>query len=171
MAGVGPQSTERRQAWFGPAYVAKIAAQAGYAWQATAAENDVHSFDGFVAIHPGTELSVQVKCYRGQFKKSKSYKILPAWRDNWATLVQPAYFVVVEVPENVSAWLEHDVNARSTLERASAYWTRIDPLLDGQKSIQVRTDQRLTAATFELWHEQFVEYAEALGLMVKGESR
>lgn len=30
MAGAGPQDIDRRQAWFGPAYVAKLAAQAGY---------------------------------------------------------------------------------------------------------------------------------------------
>jgi len=165
MAGAGPQDIDRRQAWFGPAYVAKLAAQAGYPWQATAAENDVHSFDGFVGIHPGTQLSVQVKCFRGSFKRSKSYPVHPAWRQNWSTLVQPAYFVVVEVPRIVGDWMQHDSRARTTLEHASAYWTRIDPLRVDQKSIQVQSTDRLTASTFEVWRQQFVDYMEAKGLV------
>ena len=50
MAGPGPQTPERCQAWFGPAYVAKVAAQAGYPWQAIAAENDVHVLHGLAIV-------------------------------------------------------------------------------------------------------------------------
>ena len=148
MAGPGPQTPERCQAWFGPAYVAKVAAQAGYPWQAIAAENDVHSFDGLVNIHPGTTLSVQVKCCRSPFKQSKAYSIKQAWRQNWEVLEQPAYFVVVRLPSPREDWLLHN-NDRTTLEQASAYWTRIDPLAPGQKSISVSISQRLTAETFD----------------------
>ncbi len=169
MSGPGPQGTDRRQAWFGPAYVAKIAAQAGYTWQATAAENDVHSFDGFVGIYPGTQLSVQVKCFRGRFKSSKAYRIHEAWRRNWEALAQPAYFVVVEVPESVSGWVDHDTADRTTLEHASAYWTRIDPLAADQKSIKVQSQQRLTAETFEVWRTQFMTFAVEHGLISEEE--
>ncbi len=165
MAGPGPQSIDRRQAWFGPQYVGQVVSQAGYPWKAEPDGNDVYSFDGSVGIHPGTSLHVQVKCYRGTFKQSKSYPIKDAWRENWEDLTQPAYFVVVELPGDVGGWLDHDPVNRSTLARASAYWARIDPLDPDQKSIQVRTADRFTAATVDLWRTQFLGYAAAHGLL------
>lgn len=111
-----------------------------------------------------------MKCFRGRFKMSKAYRIHDAWRSNWTGLAQPAYFVVVEVPESVSGWMEHVSTDRSTLEHASAYWTRIDPLPLDQKSIKVQTQDRLTAETFEVWREQFMSYAVQHGLITEEES-
>jgi hypothetical protein len=45
MAGPGPQSADRRQAWYGSAYVNSICAQAGYLGSAVEADGDVLSFD------------------------------------------------------------------------------------------------------------------------------
>lgn len=165
MAGPGPQAVDRRQAWFGPQYVAQIVSQAGYPWQAVQDGNDVHSFDGWVEIHPGTNLHVQVKCYRGTFKRSKSYPIKEAWRANWEGLALPSYFVVVEVPDDVSGWLDHDLHGRTTLARASAYWARIDPLDSATKSIQILTKDRFTATTVDLWRNQFLAFAMEHGLI------
>ncbi len=45
MAGPGRSSADRRPAWYGPANVNSICAQAGYLWSAVEADGDVHSFD------------------------------------------------------------------------------------------------------------------------------
>jgi len=170
MAGVGPEPIDRRQAWFGPAYLRTIAAQAGYPWEPVSAENDVHSLDGWLMLHPGQSTFIQVKCFRGRFREFKSYLIKDAWRENWRALVNPAYFVVVEVTPDVTSWLEHDENARTTLERASAYWTRIDGIPDNQRSIRVKSSDRLTASTLEQWRHDLNTSLKAHGYMMDGES-
>lgn len=151
MAGPGPVDQDRRQAWFGPAYVAALASQAGYSWVATPTDGDIHSFDGSVVLHPGNATFVQVKCFRGSIVRSKSYSIKPAWRENWEALEDPAYFVAVVVPETVGGWVHHREAERETLLRSAAFWTRIDPLKPQQKAIQLVASQRLTADTFEEW--------------------
>jgi hypothetical protein len=84
--------------------------------------------------------------------------------------VHPAYFVVVEVSEQVEFWLEHDLASRTTVERASAYWTRIDPLLPDQVSIQVETERRLSADTLEEWRKELEKSLIDHGYELGGES-
>jgi hypothetical protein len=43
------QSADRRPAWYGPANVNSICAQAGYRWGAVEADGDMHSFDSAMA--------------------------------------------------------------------------------------------------------------------------
>ena len=162
MAGPGPQSLDRRQAWYGPAYVETICAQAGYLWTAGPAEGDVHSFDGTLTVHPGSTVSVQVKCRRKAFSSSASYRIKPAWRQNWEVLDLPAFMVVVVVPGTVSNWVQHEVQpTRRTIHDSSAYWARIDPLLPGQKSVKVMASDRFTADTIPTWCDM---YQDAISL-------
>jgi hypothetical protein len=156
MAGPGPQSVNRRQASYGPTYVNSICAQTGYLWSAV--EADVHSFDGTITIHPGSTLSVQVKCRRKGFRESVSYPIKKHWRLNWEAADLPIFFVVVVVPENVGDWMQHEYEPeRRTIHQTSAYWTRIDPLLSDQKSIKVTASNRLTVDTIELWRAMYRE--------------
>jgi len=158
MAGPGPETQNVRQSWYGPHYIATLAAQAGYKWQDTPPGADVHSFDGNVIVHPGFGVAVQVKTVRRNFRRSRTYQIKKAWRANWEALDLPGFFVVVVVPEAVSAWVEHDCDwPSSTVHRSSAYWARIDPVGPEQPSIQVNRRDRLTAETFEVWRVMYEE--------------
>lgn len=164
MAGPGPQSFDRRQAWYGAVYVQAICAQAGYLWTPTPSEGDVHSFDGTVAVHPGVHLPVQVKCTRHPLVRRKSYAIEDAWMENWSDLPLPGFFVVVVVPEDVSTWLQHDyLPDVRTIHNTSAYWTRIDPLQPDQKSIGVNVEDRLTADVIENWRATYYTTRPAYG--------
>lgn len=115
------------------------------------AEGDVHSFDGTLTVHPGSTVSVQVKCRRQAFKRSVSYRIKDAWRRNWEVLDLPAFIVVVVVPEDVSSWVRHEAEPARTIQESSAYWARIDPVLPDHKSIQVLSSNRFTAETVDTW--------------------
>jgi hypothetical protein len=158
VAGRGPQQASVRQAWYGPAYVHAICSQAGYLWQAVPSDGDVHSFDGNLTVRPGSTVPVQVKCRRKKFESSCSYRIKRAWRENWDDLAVPGFFVVVVVPADVSAWVEHEDNpVRRTIHQTSAYWTRIDPLPPEQKSIQVLAANRFTADTIPIWCQMYEE--------------
>lgn len=153
MAALSDVDIDRRQAWWGPAYVSALAAQAGYLWTPTPGEGDIHSFDGSVVLRIGHSTFIQVKCFRTPMVRSKSYRIQTAWRRNWSQLDTPAYFVGVQVPNDVSEWVQHRMAERDTLLRSAAFWTRIDPLMPQQRSIQLVASRRLTAETFDGWRQ------------------
>lgn len=147
-----PEGRDRRQAWWGIRYVGAICAQAGYVFAETPPEGDVHSLDGQVIMRPGLGVSVQVKCTHKRITRSRSWPIAQAWRTNWERLYLPGYFVQVSVPPDTTDWVEHPANVRwDTLLRSAAFWTRIDPLPASQKTITVRTAQRLTVDTLDIW--------------------
>lgn len=151
LAFAPPEEEDRRQAWWGLRYVAALAAQAGYLFVETPPEGDVHSLDGTVHLHPGLPVSVQVKCTHKPFLRSRSWQIKSAWRRNWSRLYLPGYFVQVSVPSDISSWVEHREGPWSTLLQCAAFWTRIDPLPETQRSIQVVASRRLTVDTFDHW--------------------
>lgn len=158
VVGGGPEGVDRRQAWIAVDYVGLLAAQAGYPWNLIRAETDVHSLDGTVTVHPGGSVFVQVKGRRPHFPRSTSYSIRAAWRKNWSALRTPGYFVVVTVPDDLAdGWVQHPTATHDTHVRLSAYWTRIDPLGESAKSIQVHRRQRLTMGTFEQWRRDYLD--------------
>jgi len=156
--GGGPVGIDTRQAWIASDYIGVLASQAGYAWKALRTDGDVHSLDGQVVVHPGGSVFVQVKGHRPHFSRSTSYAIKSAWRRNWRSLLTPAYFVVVTVPDDVTdEWVEHPLKEHNTLLRLSAYWTRIDPLSEKAASIQVSRRNRLCLETFDEWRRDYIE--------------
>lgn len=155
--GGGPVAVNTRQAWIAADYVGLLASQAGYAWRCVRPDGDVHSLDGDVVVHPGGSVFVQVKGHRPHFPRSTSYPIQQAWRRNWKSLMTPAYFVVVTVPDDMVAdWVDHREADRDTLLHLSAYWARIDPLADSTKSVGVSRSSRLTIDTFESWRKDYI---------------
>jgi len=147
-----PEGLDRRQAWWGVRYVSAICAQAGYLFVETPGEGDVHSLDGQVFMRPGLGVSVQVKCTHKSITRQRAWTIKKAWRKNWEDLDLPGYFVQVSVPPDTKGWVEHPADPEwATLMRCAAFWTRIDPLPASQKTITVRTAQRLTMATLDFW--------------------
>jgi hypothetical protein len=147
-----PEGQDRRQAWWGVKYVSALSAQAGFLFIETPGEGDIHSLDGQVIIRPGLGVPVQIKCTNQPIKRQRSWSINSAWRKNWEQLDVPGYFIQVSVPPTTTDWVDHpDEPGWSTLLRCAAFWTRIDPLPESQKSIVIRTAQRLTVDTFGTW--------------------
>lgn len=147
-----PEGSHRRQAWWGVRYVSAICAQAGYLFVETPGEGDIHSLDGQVVMRPGLGVSVQVKCTHKPITRQRGWNIQKAWRKNWEDLDLPGYFVQVSVPPDTKDWVEHPADHQwATLMQCAAFWTRIDPLSASQKTITVRTAQRLTVDTLDIW--------------------
>lgn len=158
-----PVATHDRKAWWGVRYVAAICDQAGFRFDPTPPQGDVYSLDGQIFIRSNLSVSVQVKCTSTPIKLARSFEIEPAWRHNWERLDLPAYFVVVSVPADTTDWMTHSDKPWSTALTSAAFWTRIDPLSPGQRSIKVRTRDRLTADTLDLWSADLREAREGFG--------
>jgi hypothetical protein len=158
-----PQGSDARKAWWGVRYLSAVSAQAGFAFEETSGQNDVHSFDGYVFIRSGIAVSVQVKCTSTRIVRQRSYRIKSAWRKNWEGLDLPGYFVVVSVPTDTTDWIEHGENPWSTLLRSAAFWTRIDPLAPAATSITVHTSSRLTVETLDEWAADLMAVVSGFG--------
>lgn len=146
-----PQESGTRKAWWGVRYVSAICAQAGFRIDETPSQGDVYSFDAQVFIRSTLSVFVQVKCTSKPITRQRSYAIKPAWRKNWEDLDLPGYFVVVSVPADTTDWIEHGGKPWATELRSASFWTRIDPLKPDQKSVTVKTTQRLTVDTLDTW--------------------
>lgn len=147
-----PEGLDSRQAWWGVRYVSAICNQAGYSFVPPPPDGDVHSLDGEVVMRPGLGVSVQIKCTNLPITRQRSWYVKKAWRKNWKLLTLPGYFVQVSVPPDTKDWVEHpDEPVWTTLMRCAAFWTRIDPLPDSQTSVTVRTADRLTVDTLDVW--------------------
>lgn len=147
-----PRGDDCRKAWWGVTYLHAVCSQAGFLFQETPSQGDVYSLDGQVFIRSTLSVFVQVKCTSTPIKRQRSYPIKPAWRANWKELDLPGYFVVVSVPPDTDSWMTHAMGPSwSTLLSSAAFWTRIDPLGPRQRSITVKTAQRLTVDTLGVW--------------------
>jgi hypothetical protein len=145
------ENLDYRKAWWGVRYVSALCAQAGFVFQETPPQSDVHSLDGQIFMRTGLSVFVQIKCTSRALTRQRSYPIKAAWRRNWTDLQLPGYFVVVSVPPGTPDWVTHGEKPWSTLLRSAAFWTRIDPLDQDQSSITVTTKNRMTVATLDEW--------------------
>jgi len=103
-------------------------------------------------------VSVQVKCtstrkIRG---RSISWPVKTEWVNNWQQCRLPVYFVIVIVPAEPAAWIEHDP-ADGTFHRTAAYWRRIRRDERIGSRISIPKGQRLQASTLGLWHSDLLE--------------
>lgn len=139
------------KARFGVAYVRAVFSQAGVGFAETSIDEDVLAVDGRVEF-AAIDVRVQIKC-TGKFKiKSAGTATWPAdpvWWRKWHMSKAPAYFILVVLDPDVQPeWLDH--RSDGTLNRAAAFWTRVDqsPASDG---ITVAKAQRLTTETAHEW--------------------
>lgn len=146
-----PVGTDDRKAWWGVRYVGAVCDQAGFRFDPTPSQGDVYSLDGQIFMRTALSVFVQVKCTSQPITRARSYPIKPAWRRNWQALDLPGYFVVVSVPPATKDWMTHGAKPWSTAWTSAAFWTRIDPLQPDQKRITVKTSDRLTADTLDVW--------------------
>lgn len=145
---LGPNGSKAR---FGAAYVRSVCSHAGVGFTETTIDEDVLAIDGTVdfAVSPAR---IQIKC-TGQFKiaggQSAGWQADETWWGKWHRSRIPVYFVLVVVdPDDQLVWLEH--NDEGTLNRAAAFWVRVDQLSDRSR-IRVPKNQRLTAGTLTQW--------------------
>ena len=148
---IGTLTSRGSKARFGAAYLRAICSHAGVGFTETTIDEDVLAVDGTVdfAVSP---VRVQIKC-TGQFRiaggRTASWQAEESWWGNWHRSKIPVYFVLVVVdPDDQLMWLQHQ--DEGTLQRAAAFWVRVDLLSDGSR-IMVPKSQRLTADTLRVW--------------------
>lgn len=137
---------------YGIAYFQNVCAQFGVGFDETSPDEDVLAIDGTVQF-PALPIRIQVKCTKKVFgpRESLSWPVTEEWKTKWARNFGPAYFVVVQVPNDVPGdWINYD-GASTTMHRSTAYWARIDTKSMGS-SISVQRSDRLTAATLAAWN-------------------
>ncbi len=146
-------SANGQRARYGVSYLRNVCAQGAVGLNETPADEDVLAVDCDV-VFPEGNVRVQVKCTSGLTLdgKTKSWRLKPEWVNKWSRSKVPVYFVIVIVPKTESTWLTH--TADGTLHRTAAFWQRVSS--ESTKSISIPKAQRLTAATLQLWHDDFL---------------
>ncbi|MDQ0575235.1 DUF4365 domain-containing protein [Agromyces albus] len=145
-----------RKGRYGVAYLRAVAGQAGCNFYETSPGEDVLAVDCLLE-YPESNVRVQVKTTKRYAIDGTdaeiTYSADEKWIAKWAASALPVYFVVVVVPDDSAAWLNHD-NDGTHMVRTAAYWVRIDPAdFVSSKSIRIPRGQRLDAATIALWHD------------------
>lgn len=155
-----PMDLNTRQARYGVVYLRSIAAQAGIGLQETSPGEDVLAIDALLNFKEG-DLRVQVKTSRCHDMDPAlpeiRYPAKQQWIARWAENYAPCYFVVVVVPADSGAWLDHHKGG-THMAGTAGYWTRIDvAALRQQPTVVVPKAQRLGADTMTVWHRDLVE--------------
>ncbi|MEV6527842.1 DUF4365 domain-containing protein [Longispora sp. NPDC051575] len=148
IATLGANSAKSR---FGVAYLRSVCSQAGIGFDETSPDEDVLAVDGHLSFEL-CPVRVQVKC-TGQFRinggPTATWQTEPAWHRKWTRSGTPVYFVLVIVdPDDQKLWLDH--SDQGTLQRAAAFWARVDTL-PASSAITLSKQRRLTAATLLEW--------------------
>lgn len=144
-----------QKARYGLSYLRAICAQAGVGMDENSPDEDVLATDCTIKFREGY-VCVQVKCTSTLKVKgrSASWPLDEGWVRKWEDCLLPVYFVLVIVPDDSGAWLDH--RPGDTVHRAAAFWCRIRPDQLGSR-INVPKSQRLTAATLERWHADLID--------------
>lgn len=154
-----PLTAIQRQARYGVVYMRALAGQVGCLFNETAPGEDVLAIDCQVEFRESI-VRVQVKTtYQYAIDGDEdhfSYTASDHWIDSWADSHVPVYFVVVVLPDDSGAWLDHH-DAGTQMHRTAAYWVRIDAAaLRESPTIRVPRSQRVTADTLSTWHDDLV---------------
>ncbi len=158
-----PVLTENQQkAHFSWGYVQAIASQAGHWISAVPQDVDALAFDVTLEFGP-TGLRLQLKCSaveRFNQKGTLQFPVERTWVAKWKQNRNPTYCVLIMVSPAIDDWLKVTGHRSkdapvpaSTHVMASAYWTRVDNIEDGAKSITFDRRHRFTAATVRRWRE------------------
>lgn len=143
-----------QKARYGVSYLRNICAQAGVGLNENSPDEDVSAVDCEVEFAE-LPVRVQVKCTSGLSigARSKSVPIEEKWIEKWRQSLVPVYLIVVIVPKNVADWLDHIDDG--TMHRTAAFWERVDRGAS-LPSVKIPKNQRLTAATLSLWHNDLL---------------
>lgn len=137
----------------GVMYVRSLLAQAGVIHNEVSGGEDHLAVD-LTLIFPVGSVSVQVKTGTQKPLKdgSISVRTTDAWRAAWQATKTPVYLVYVRLEKKPPAdWIEHpDLH---TVVHARALWTQANGL--SEASAKLPASNRLTAATFESWVNDF----------------
>jgi hypothetical protein len=145
-------SPNARKGRYGIAYFQNVCAQFGVGFDETSPDEDVLAIDGTVQF-PALPVRIQVKCTKKVFGSTgvMSWPVTEEWKAKWSKNFGPAYFVVVQVPNDVPGdWIDYN-GAGITTHRSTAYWARIDPASMGA-SITIPRTNRLTAESLASWN-------------------
>ncbi|MFE5837265.1 DUF4365 domain-containing protein [Arthrobacter sp. NPDC056493] len=145
-------SPNARKGRYGIAYFQNVCAQFGVGFDETSADEDVLAIDGTVQF-PALPVRIQIKCTKKVFGPAGklSWPVTEEWKTKWARNFGPAYFVVVQVPNDIPGdWIEYG-GADITTHRSTAYWAKIDTSSMGG-SISIHRTNRLTPDTLAQWN-------------------
>jgi hypothetical protein len=134
-------------------YVRSLLAQAGVANAEFSPGEDHLSLDGTVNF-PAGSVTVQIKA--GIQKPNKNGDItVPVtddWKAKWAKSRIPVFLVYVHLGKaDPTEWIEHE--SVRTIIHATALWARVNAVKG--KSVRLRAQNLLTAATFDEWVDEF----------------
>lgn len=138
------------------AYFQNVCAQFGVGFDETAPDEDVLAIDGAVQFAE-LPVRIQIKCTKKPFGANQqlAWPVSETWKSKWRQNLGPAYFVVVQVPNDLpDQWIAYD-QTDSTLLYATAYWSRIDGH-SPDASIAVSRSNRLTSQTLAEWNDDLI---------------
>jgi len=135
-----------------------VCAQAGVGLSETSPDEDILAIDCAVE-YPEAPVRVQVKCTSqlGLERSSFTVPIDDKWRSKWARSLFPGYLLLVVVPAEVEAWIEH--LDTGTLHNTAAFWTRLPTEETTVRSISIPRAQRMTQETLGQWHHALIAAA------------
>ncbi len=134
-------------------YVRSLLAQAGVANNEIPGGEDHLAVDLTLTFPVGT-VTVQVKTGTKKPNKDGSISVptTKAWRDKWQQTKTPVYLVYVRLEKEPPAdWIDHA--SLHTTVHARAHWVQVNNL--SVASAKVTESNRLTAATFDSWVDDF----------------
>lgn len=134
-------------------YVRSLLAQAGVVHNEIPGGEDHLAVDLTLTFLVGS-VSVQVKTGTKKPNKDGSISVptTETWRRKWQEAKTPVYLVYVRLEkEPPDDWIEH--SPLHTVVHARALWTQVNGL--SEATGKVLGSNRLTAATFESWVDDF----------------
>lgn len=153
MAGAKAVAKSDQIGRLGVMYVRSLLAQAGVVHNEVPGGEDHLAVD-LTLTFPVGSVSVQVKTGTKKPNKDGSISVptTKSWREKWQEAKTPVYLVYVRLEkEPPTDWLEHaDLH---TIVHARALWTQVNEL--SAANAKVPGTNRLTAATFESWVDDF----------------
>ena len=147
-----------RKSRYGVVYMRAIAGQAGCGFAETSPDEDRLAVD-YSLQFPEGDARVQVKTTKKYAidgdELDLSFSAEDQWIKKWSRVKVPLYFVIVVVPDDSEAWLNHN-EAGTLMVRTAAYWVQLDAgQFEDSKTIRVPRSQRVNADTVRQWHEDF----------------
>lgn len=134
-------------------YVRSLLAQAGVAHAEFSPGEDHLAADANVDFPTGP-VRVQVKAGRKRLSKDGSITVpvTDVWKAKWAVSAVPVYLIYVHLGKaDPAVWIEHE--GVRTIVNAQALWTRVNTVK--ARSVRLPAQNRLTAATFDGWADEF----------------